>query len=543
MRSKRDQVQAHAFVMSRLSSGMLLADPDAPESPLGRTTRGAVFGVVVAVLVAAGSVVYGLISPGGNDSWRASGTLVVNRETGARYLYYGGRLRPVRNYASARLIGGAGLKTEDVSTGSLSGTPVGAPVGIPGAPDSVPGGGGLDSGPWQVCSALGVDGGALTALVAGAPTPSAGVGPGDGLVVTGPDGTEYLVWQGSRLRLGGPGVGSGSGSGPGPAPASKPGSGSAAGAKSGTQKARTASKSASESGAAVSLGYGSVTPRPVSAAFLDALVEGPDLTAPAVPGRGDDGPSLDGRATSIGQVFRVSVPGSADRPYYLLRREGLVPLTDTGAALALGDPGTRKEAYDGAAPAAAVLGAGVLKQHLAPGAEGRSPASSGLPSSPPRAADVPEGHSPCVRVEPGSDGIRVGTVMVPATALGPVTEPAADEVTPACLRVDGVIVRPGHGALVRVLGADGAVVGDTTYLVADNGVKYRVPSKAALEALGHTTAEVRALPSPLLSMLPTGPDLDPAAATGETAPHTTRPVCATPAKLSEGPEKTAEKQN
>ena len=42
MQSKRDQVQAHAFAMGRLTSGMLLADPDAPESPLARTTRGAV---------------------------------------------------------------------------------------------------------------------------------------------------------------------------------------------------------------------------------------------------------------------------------------------------------------------------------------------------------------------------------------------------------------------------------------------------------------------------------------------------------------------
>lgn len=40
MQSKRDQVQAHGFMMGRLSSGLLTADPDAPESPLGRTTRG-----------------------------------------------------------------------------------------------------------------------------------------------------------------------------------------------------------------------------------------------------------------------------------------------------------------------------------------------------------------------------------------------------------------------------------------------------------------------------------------------------------------------
>lgn len=160
MQSKRDQVQAHTFVMGRLTSGMLLADPDAPESPLGRTTRGVLVGVVITALVAAGSLVYGLMSPGGNDAWRASGTLVVNRETGARYVYVGGRLRPVRNYASALLVGDGKLKSEDVSTSSLKGTAVGAPVGIPGAPDSVPGVQDLEKDPWQVCSVLASEAGA-----------------------------------------------------------------------------------------------------------------------------------------------------------------------------------------------------------------------------------------------------------------------------------------------------------------------------------------------------------------------------------------------
>ncbi|MEU6353673.1 type VII secretion protein EccB [Streptomyces sp. NPDC047072] len=484
MQSKRDQVQAHAFVMNRLTSGMLLADPDAPESPLGRTTRGAVTGIVVAVLVAAGAVVYGLISPGGDDSWRTSGTLVVNRETGARYLYYDGRLRPVRNYASARLIGGKDLKAEDVSTASLGDTPVGAAVGIPGAPDALPGS--LDSGAWQVCSALDEDGGAVTALIAGGPTAAEGIGPGDGVVVKGPDSAVYLVWQGSRLRLD------------------------------------------EKSGAAVSLGYGTVTPRPVSAAFLDALVEGPDLTSPDVPDLGATGPALGSGASKVGQVFRVSVPGSTERPYYQLGKEGLVPLTATGAALALGDPAIREKAYGGASPTAADLGADTLKQHLAPGAEGRSPGTDGLPATPPRATAVPERQAACARVEPAANGTRVASALVPVTDLGPVTAAPTDQVRPACLRVDGVVVRPGHGALVRALGADGTVVGDTTYLVADNGVKYRVPSKTALEALGHSDATVRPLPAPLLSMLPTGPDLDPSAASGANPPRTTGPACNSP---------------
>ena len=68
MQSKRDQVQAHMFLMGRLTSGMLRSDPDAPESPQGRTNRGVAIGVIIAILLAAGSFVIGLISPGKADS-------------------------------------------------------------------------------------------------------------------------------------------------------------------------------------------------------------------------------------------------------------------------------------------------------------------------------------------------------------------------------------------------------------------------------------------------------------------------------------------
>ncbi|WP_324787466.1 type VII secretion protein EccB [Streptomyces sp. H51] len=495
MQSKRDQVQAHAFAIGRLTSGMLLADPDAPESPLARTTRGAAVGVLVAALVGAGAVVYGLISPGGDDSWRASDTLIVNRDTGGRYLYLDGRLRPVRNYASALLIGAGDLKTTDVRAASLRGTPVGTPVGIPGAPDSVPSAKDLDGGAWHVCSAprsttSGTSGTATTSgasgtatfttLVAGAPVPSRPMADDQALVVSGPDRTTYLVWRGSRLRL---------------------------------DRA---------SGAAVSLGYGSVTPRPVSAAFLDAMVPGPDLAPPAVPGRGDAGPSLGGARGTVGRVYVVRVPGS-DPKYYQLRKEGLTPLTATGAALVLGDPATREKAYGGRSPEAEPLGADLLRDHLAPGV--RSSGSAGLPDSPPRVTGVPDGLTACARVQAVDGVVRVSTVLVSRDGLAPAAQPAPGESAAACLPVDAVVVRPGHAALVRTLGAGGTAVGGTAYLVAEDGVKYRVTSGDALKALGYGEGDAVALPSPLLSMLPSGPDLDTRAAAAGERTGTTPPAC------------------
>lgn len=499
MQSKRDQVHAHSFMMGRLSSGLLTADPDAAESPLGRTTRGVVFGVLVTVLIGAGATVFGLLRPGGNDGWRDGEHLVVNRDTGARYLWTGtdGVLHPVRNYASAKLIGGADLETADVATTSLRDVPVGSPAGIPGAPDAVPGPGELDDGAWHMCvtgpdgalpstsgavADTGVDKPGATTVVAGAPLDSQDIGSGRGVLVRGPGDTEYLVWRGSRLPL------------------------------DRASDARNA------------LGYGSEQPMPVSAAFLDALAPGPALKPPAVPGRGEKGPVLGGGASRVGQVFNVQVPGGGST-YHLLQKDGLVPLTRLGAALVLGDPATQKDAYQGESPEARDVGADALRAHRAEGSA--TAGSAELPDTPPVPQPAPRGTALCAQVDGDDGGTRIGSVLVPLTRLAPVvvSEGTAQPLSPACVRTDATVVRPGRGALVRALNASGAAHAGTTYLVAENGVKYRVPAKDALAALGYAEGDIGSVPAPLLAALPTGADLDPAAASGAAEPRVTAPRC------------------
>ncbi|MGW6027435.1 type VII secretion protein EccB [Streptomyces sp. NPDC055099] len=510
MQSKRDQVHAHSFMMGRLSSGLLTADPDAPESPLGRTTRGVIFGVLVTVLIGAGTVVYGLLRPGGNDAWRDGKHLVVNSDTGARYLWTDtdGVLHPVRNYASARLIGGSDLAAVDVRTASLKDVPVGTAVGIPGLPDTVPGPGELDSGAWHMCvtgaggalpdttgavTDTGVNKPGATSIVTGAPLESQGVGSDRGVLVRGPDGTEYLVWRGSRLAL------------------------------DRASDARNA------------LGYGSKEPMPVSAAFLDALAPGPALSPPDVPGRGEKGPELGGEASRIGQVFKVSVPGGGGT-YHLLRKDGTVPLTRLGAALVLGDPATQKDAYQGESPEVRTVGAAVLREHRA---KNPGPASTELPDAPPAPQTAARGSALCAQVDGGDGGARIRSVLVPLTQLAPVAVPdgTARPLSPACVPTDATVVRPGRGALVRALHASGAAHGGTTYLVAENGVKYRVPDKNALAALGYGAGDIGSVPAPLLAALPTGADLDSAAASGAAKPKVTAPACGT----AERPEKGGER--
>ncbi|CAM2963522.1 type VII secretion protein EccB [Streptomyces albus] len=478
MQSKRDQVQAHMFIMGRLTSGMLRADPDAPESPQGRTNRGVAISVIIALLIAAGSFVFGLLKPGTKNSWRAQGTLVVNKDTGGRYLYLDERLRPVRNYTSARLLLGADMKTASVGSNSLKGTAHGAPVGIPGAPDDLPAGDALSTGPWQVCSAHG-DGRTATALAVGKDIGGRGLGRSEGLLVTGPDKAQYLVWQGSKLRL------------------------DVAG------------------GAREALGYGSRGSLPVSAALLNSLPPGPDLAAPDVPQRGRPGPTLGGGKTRIGQVFRASAPGGSAR-YYVLHKEGLAPVNATVAALLLGDPETKKKAYADGAVNAVPVGADAVIGHLAPGAEGGDTRTD-LPAKPPKAVAPGPGESPCVGVRSDKDGTRVSVALADPDSIGRAAQATSEGLTPACTTVNRIVVPPGGGALVHALGAGGTNVGSTVYLVTDNGVKYRVPTADALEALGYNAKQAQRLPSSLLSMLPTGPDLTSSAAKAGRAKAVTPP--------------------
>ncbi|MER5699811.1 type VII secretion protein EccB [Streptomyces mirabilis] len=490
MQSRRDQVQAHQFLVSRLTAGLLRADPDAAETPTRRTNRGILYGTAVGALISAGFLVFGLLSPGGDSSWRSGHALIIEKGTGTRYVY-DGALRPVRNYASARLILGAGLTADSVSANSLSGAGHGAPVGITGAPDALPSAGALDNDPWEVCAdTRGSGSGARvshTTLAVDTDEAGIGVQAGEAVLVSGPDGTEFLVWHASRFRLaGGPGI-------------------------------------------ADALGYGGARPLPVSAAFLDALTAGPDLGLPVIAHEGSAGPVLDDRDTRVGQLFTVRTPGSVQR-YYVLLSDGLVPVTATQAALALADSTVQRKAYDGGVPRAVALSSHGLTSAVAPDGAAAGHAllqlGSALPSSPPTLLPVDDEQSVCVRLAGHrKTGVSVSVLLASSARLATDSVAPSAALAPACLPVDSVAVPPDGGSLVRVLGSAGTAVGDTVYLVTDLGVKYRLPSNTSVSDLGYDVTHAVGLPSTLLRMLPTGPDLSADAAKNGVSKALGEPSC------------------
>lgn len=468
--SRRDQAQAHRFLARRLAGALIRDDPDAPDAPMRKLATATFASVMVAVLAVAGFGVLGLLRPGGATSWKDGQSLIIEKETGTRYLYTGGRLHPVLNYASARLaLGQATLSIVSVSAASLGGTPRGLPIGIPGAPDELPTPSTLVTGHWSVCSLPSADAAGRIhpyVRVTAGQAPGGPVLAGDrGLLAAASDGTSYLVWDDHRLRVPG-----------------------------GTA-------------ALTALGYASATPLPVGDAWLSALPQGPDLAVPQL--AAGDGVTVGGSRYRIGQVFDSGgQAGTGAGQYYVMLGDGLAPVTATEADLLLA--AAAAGGYPGAVPVTAAEAAAIRS--------GSTVDSNGLPARPPALADPAGGQlGVCESYYPGAGGVPVlWTVAVPSSAMPAAAAGAGSGAGQAAGALgvavaDQVRVAPGGGVVAQAVPAPG-VSGGTLYLVSDQGLKYPLPDASVLGSLGLGGASPVRLPALVLDLLPTGPKLDPQAA-------------------------------
>ncbi|MEV4629519.1 type VII secretion protein EccB [Micromonospora sp. NPDC049523] len=465
MRSRRDQVQAYLFEAGRLIGALMKGRPDGDDPPHRRFTIGTAVGLLLTVLIAAGFGIYGLLRPGGSDQWRRPGSIIVVKETGARYLLLGDELRPVLNYTSAALILQTTAPVRSVSRNSLTGVPIGAPVGIPDAPDAVPTGKQLYRGAWTVCTRPPLDRtkAARTTLVLDRIT---GRDPG-ALLVSTPDNALYLLWQGRRYRLAG-------------------------------DQGR------------VALGYGGVPPVRVTEAWLNPVDSGRDLVVPEVAGRGQPGPVVAGTPSLVGQIFEVANPVLATRELYLARTDGFAPVSRTVGALLLADPATRR-AYPGSAPRPIPTDADAM--HAAPVLD-TGEYVIGFPAEPPPMVNDLRGTVPCVRHSVTAGTVRSETLAVADTALERAVTVPADP--GAAGLADEVVMRTGSGMLLRDRPAPGAVP-TGVYLVSEFGVKFPLPDGPAADSLGYSGVSPTDVPREFLALLPTGPALDrDAALTGRT---------------------------
>ena len=141
MSSRQDQLHSYQFMIQRVVAALVLRDTDPAHSPTRRLAGAALASVLVAAIGLGAMVVYGaLAGSGGTAGWRDGGAVIVEKESGARYVYRDGKLHLVVNYASALLIVGGDRATDGAGVPALVGR------GGPGGAARHPGRARLDPG-------------------------------------------------------------------------------------------------------------------------------------------------------------------------------------------------------------------------------------------------------------------------------------------------------------------------------------------------------------------------------------------------------------
>ncbi|MFE9694008.1 type VII secretion protein EccB [Micromonospora sp. NPDC005806] len=458
MPSRQDQLHSYQFTVQRAVAALVMRETDPAQSPFRRLAGAGLASVLVAVIALGGVALYGLFAGGGN-SWRDAGAVIVEKESGARFVYREEKLHPVLNYASALLIIGAERpKTILVSRRSIDGVPRGLPLGIADAPDSLPAPGRLASAPWTVCSVAATEPGrteARSAVLIGREATGGRPLGEQALLLRHPDGSLYLLWHDRRYLL------------------------------RDTDRVLAALAATRERAL------------PAAAALLNTVPAGADLVPPAVPGLG--APSDRVAGATAGDVYLVRNSGGG-RQYAVAERDGLAGITELQAALLLARTGQGD-------PKPITLG----RFAALPKRPDRVPIGpTAPPAVPPRLAAV-DGGALCARV--GDDtGVRDIRVDVTPPELSAAARATAGRGGLA----DQVAVEPGRGAVVESAAAPGA--SGAVSVVTDLGRRYVLAGADVLGMLGYAGVRPARLPASLVSLVPAGSPLDPAAAPTVAAP-------------------------
>ncbi|AEV82495.1 hypothetical protein ACWT_1477 [Actinoplanes sp. SE50] len=393
MASRRDQLQSYQFLNQRVISAFVMRETDPAQSPLRRGIGALFGGLMIAVLIAAGFGIYGILTKVGGDQWRTEGSVVVEKESGASFVFLHDRLNPALNFTSAKLAAGKpNPQVYRVAAKALTGVPRGVTIGIPGAPASLPAADQQSGLPWAMCLVPG-ENPAATLLVGTAGPAGADLGD-KGLLVTDGAGNVQLISHGWKHRI---------------------------------QDAQTNLPAL----------FGAVDPMRVSTAWLNSLPAGADIAAIPVQNRGV--PSRRVTGLNNGQVLATEV-GVNGTQFYLVLDNGVLPITALQkAVLNAAFPAEPKNV-----PVTVVTGAPQLKP--------AGNADAQPPADPPKLATVAAGTTACAvtRSAAKAPSIVVGGSPAGLSAAVPTTGAAGGRAL-----ADQVGVPAGHFALVHVPGSGG----------------------------------------------------------------------------------------
>lgn len=454
MGTNKDQAQAYRFMLQRVTSALTVHETDPEQPPFRRPVLAAIGGIVIGVLIMVGFWVYGLIVPGG-DRFTATDVIAVEEETGARFVLLNGKLHPVLNYTSALLALDQHAAVEMVPKESLAGIPVGPPIGIPDAPDSLPGSGQLLTGAWSMCDQSTVDDQGRRSdspvLLVGQPPDSAGT-PRDHALLVHSDNRVYVIHEGYRHEI--------------------------------------------TDGVDVALELGKESPASVSGTWLDTIPVGKPIGPLALADAGRPTTlAVPGTTLLSGQVLRVGdESNSAVVPqYFLVTGDQLQTISRLQATVqrALGPH---------AEPVVEVTNRVLTDAVRAPP---RPAAEDDAPTSRPTFLTVNNSEvTVCATFEPGAS--------VPSLVVGAALPASVPDAVDGGIRV---AVPPGQGAVVEVMASPSEPPGQGTLaLVTDQGRLYPLAEPNVLAVLGLDGASPVRITAVLADRVPKGQSLSPEAA-------------------------------
>lgn len=484
-RSTKVQVQAYRFGVRRVERAVQNGVSYQANLHGPRHGVAMLIGSVIAGLVLAGFAVYGFIKPAPSIG---DAKVLVDTDSGSAFVVRDGKVHPALNLASAMLAaeadsgaagssaGSGGRVVRQVNTATLAELPKGQLLGIPGAPNQVPTEASLVPSAWTVCDLIAVDPDAAPGMAVrprttmaiglqqGAGGSIASAVAGAALLVT-PDGKDYfLLFDGVRARVEDP----------------------------------------TDRQVAEGLGLDVRAARRISVGLLNVIPEAPPIRRPVIADVGKP-ISLAGRSTAVGQVLRVN-RAAGGPSYQLVLGDGVQEIGPVVADLV--------RATTGQGPEVPLVSPSDL---AALGATGNPINVAAYPRTRPAFVSVDAAPGLCVdwRIAEGRpvrEVFPVETLPLPSDAVAVPAPPTAETGgAERATSADAVYVPPGRG-LVIGQATDGVTPNlGNLFLVTDQGIKFPVVDLAALQSLG-LGKSIQPAPAELVSLLPLGPTLDPAAA-------------------------------
>src|SRR3954470_16459815 len=142
MATKKDLVEAYSFSRRRLVTAFLSGAPGGREVEPARPGRTLVGGLALAVLLVAGAAIASVLASRTPEDWNKVGLVVTNADQPATYVILAEKdppqLIPIINITSAQLILGANVKATSVDQEVVDEQTPGLPIGILGAPQTLP---------------------------------------------------------------------------------------------------------------------------------------------------------------------------------------------------------------------------------------------------------------------------------------------------------------------------------------------------------------------------------------------------------------------